>query len=181
VAAILDLLRGQPETLYALLDAGREDQVLTTLHSFDAQLRSLYEGESEARLGPSGPYLVSLSSQDDLLKALLRKGWGRAWGVYLTADAGFDEVRKHLRTLLMVKRERDGREMYFRFYDPRVLGAFLPTCSAEQIRQMFGPVSSYLVEAERGDVTLRFTPASNGVTSERIELSPAAERGDSHA
>ena len=81
----------------------------------------------------------------------------------------------------MVKRERDGREMYFRFYDPRVLGAFLPTCSAEQIRQMFGPVSSYLVEAERGDVTLRFTPASNGVTSERIELSPAAERGDSHA
>jgi hypothetical protein len=179
VAAILDLLRSQSDRLYALLDAARHDDVLTLLYGFSPEMRSLYEGESEARLGKSGPYLVSLSSQDDLLKALLRKGWGQAWGVFLTSQGNFAEVRRHLRTLLMVKRERDGSEMYFRFYDPRVLSVFLPTCSPVQLRQLFGPVSAYLMEAERGAVLLRFTAGAERASSERLEL--AAQRSDQHA
>jgi hypothetical protein len=34
----------------------------------------------------------------------------------------------------------------FRFYDPRVLSVFLPTCLPEQITEMFGPVTHFFVE-----------------------------------
>jgi hypothetical protein len=142
--------------LYALVDAGRHSDVLTLLYSFDVQMRSLYDGESEARLGASGPYLVELSDDDDLLKSLLRMGWGQAWGVYLTSDSSFEDVRKHFRKLLMVKRQSDASEMYFRFYDPRVLRVFLPTCSPDQVRAMFGPVTAYYIESDDRQ-PMRFT------------------------
>ena len=75
----------------------------------------------------------------------------------------------------MVKRESDKSEMYFRFYDPRVLSVFLPTCSPPQVRQLFGPVSAFFVESEDRDVVLRFAP-------DRIEGEPqdvmATQRGD---
>ncbi len=157
MSAVLDLLRATTagddasagRRLYGLVDAGRDHGVLTLLYSFDAPMRSLYEGDSEASLGPSGPYLVELTEQDDLLKALLRGGWGQAWGLFATSAGDFDEVRKHFRSLLMVKRQSDGSELYFRFYDPRVLRIFIPTCSAEQLPKMFGPIDAYFVESEQ--------------------------------
>jgi hypothetical protein len=68
-------------------------------------------------------------------------------------------VRKHLRRLLMVKLDDGGRRLYFRFYDPRVLRAFLPTCSVRQDEEMFGDrdIHSFLVEGEQGEA-LRFAP-----------------------
>ncbi len=159
MATILDLLRAQPEPLYALLDAARDDEILTLLYGMAPDsFQSLYDGASEARLGPSGPYLVALSGHDDLLKAILRKGWGRGWGIFATAGDDFATVRKHFRSLLMVKRVSDGSEMYFRFYDPRVIRPFLPTCSPEQVRQMFGPVGAYIAETDGGEAAVRFTP-----------------------
>jgi hypothetical protein len=172
VSALLETLRAagaeEGQHLYALLDAGRSDDVLTLLYSFDAPMRSLYQGDSEARLGPSGPFLVELSGEDDLLKALLRRGWGKAWGVFLTSPSDFDAVRKHFRTLLMVRRERDGSELYFRFYDPRVLRVFLPTCSAKQIPQVFGPLTAYLIEDDGGATPLRFTAGEERVACEPL-------------
>ena len=41
---------------------------------------------------------------------------------------------------LLWVRDEGQRQLYFRFYDPRVLPVFLPTCDAEQRRQVFGPV-----------------------------------------
>ena len=46
---------------------------------------------------------------------------------------------------------RDGTPLYFRYYDPRVLRIFLPTCSAAQLKQMFGPVDAFLAESDAGD------------------------------
>lgn len=159
MAKILDLLRAQSEPLYALLDAARDDEILTLLYGMaPGAFQSLYDGASEARLGPSGPYLVALSDHDDLLKAILRKGWGQGWGIFATARGDFGQVRKHFRSLMMVKRVSDGSEMYFRFYDPRVIRPFLPTCSPEQVRQMFGPASAYIAEAQGGVAAVRFTP-----------------------
>jgi len=44
-----------------------------------------------------------------------------------------------------------GKDMYFRFYDPRVLRVFLPTCTPEELSDFFGPIAGFLIEsAERG-------------------------------
>jgi hypothetical protein len=36
-------------------------------------------------------------------------------------------------------------------HDPRVLRVFLPTCTPEQLKQMFGPVDVFLAENELAD------------------------------
>jgi len=177
VSAVLDQLQSQNQPLFALADAGRSAEVLTLLHSFDVELRSLYEGDAEVQLGRSGPYLVSLPPDSDLLPALVRRGWGNAWVVILTADASFADLRRHFRRLLMVKRQRDGGELYFRFYDPRVLRVFLPTCSPEQLPQLFGPVSAFLMEDESGAEVLRFAPDAEQQICERLTLDRVAQDG----
>ena len=55
--------------------------------------------------------------------------------------------------------DEDGKPLYFRYYDPRVLRAFLPTCNADDLKVLFGPVDDYLLESEDGADVLRFAVA----------------------
>ena len=64
-------------------------------------------------------------------------------------------MRRHLRHFLEVQLP-DGKQVYFRFYDPRVLRVFLPTCTADEINQFFGPIKQYLMEDEKPDKLLQF-------------------------
>jgi hypothetical protein len=51
-----------------------------------------------------------------------------------------------------VEIHESGERVYFRYYDPRVLRRFLPTCSPRQEEEIFGDIGTFLVEGERGDV-----------------------------
>jgi hypothetical protein len=65
------------------------------------------------------------------------------------------ETRRYLRKFLMLEDVSTGNQLYFRFYDPRVLRMFLPTCTAEQRTEFLGPLGSILAEGEEGE-ELRF-------------------------
>jgi hypothetical protein len=67
----------------------------------------------------------------------------------------------------MVKTE-EGEELYFRFYDPRVLRIFLPTCDREQLKDFFGPVDYYLCEDEDPAYGLVFSLENSALKTERI-------------
>jgi hypothetical protein len=52
----------------------------------------------------------------------------------------------------------------FRFYDPRVLRIFLPTCNAQEVFQFFGPVvNSYLAENDDANILLQFSKGEQGL------------------
>jgi len=138
------LAKSQP--LYAILDAARSPQVLQLLSGAAEQFQILYDGISAIEMATCAPYLVRLPERSRLLRKLVRQGWGQSWGVYFVSDAPFAEVRKHLRHFLMVKTE-DGKDFYFRFYDPRVLGGFLKTCEPKQEREFFGPVRTFYADS----------------------------------
>jgi hypothetical protein len=36
----------------------------------------------------------------------------------------------------------------FRYYDPRVLRAFLPTCNAGELKTLFGDVDQFFIESK---------------------------------
>lgn len=154
---LLTILRGSAQPLFALLDAARDPRVLELLRASKEEYQSLYEGEKGDELAEFAPYLVKLPPQSPLLEALVEEGWGDSWGVFLTCAKPFDEVRKHFRHFLMVKLE-SGEEVYFRFYDPRVLRVFLPTCTREEIKEFFGPIGTFLLEDETLAGLIRFTP-----------------------
>ena len=152
---LLEILRTQAEPLFAILDAARDQKVVELLSGSGEEFRSLYEGKSAGELAMLAPYLVRLPPQSPLLEQLGHDGWGKSWGVYLTCSRTLMELRHHLRQFLMAQIE-GGDVVYFRFYDPRVLRVYLPTCTEQERREFFGPVASYLVEGEPPGTLLNF-------------------------
>jgi len=168
---LLQFLCEQAAPLYAVLDAARDDRILSFILSSSEQFQSLYEGEEGHELAFVAPYLVRLPPDSLLLEVLLRDGWGESWGVYLTCDEPFLAVRRHLRHFLLVKLD-DGREVYFRFYDPRVLRVFLPTCTNGEAAEFFGPLESYLMETEDPEVLVRFAQQAGPPVPELVAVVP---------
>ena len=168
---VIEALAAVSEPLFALLDAARSYQVLEILRPSGEQYQSLYEGPQGEELADWAPYLVALPAGSPLREALVREGWGQSWGVYLTCPLSFAEVRKHFRKFLLVKSQEDGRTLYFRFYDPRVLRLFLPTCNATEAAEFFGPIREFLMEAADPGSLLRFTQGARGAEQATMAVS----------
>ena len=137
--------------LYAILDAARDKRIYPTLRRLarTEQVLGLYQGRSATELAAVAPYLVCLGITDRVFDWLWDEGWGESWGVFLWSLVSPDTLRAHFRRLTMVRNDA-GERLLFRFYDPRVLGEFLPTCDAAQLREMFGPVQRFMLERDGG-------------------------------
>jgi hypothetical protein len=170
---LLPLLRRDLQPLFAILDAARDIRILALLVTYKEECLSLYEGVEGAKLAQVAPYLVRLTSDSKLLEALVNEGWGKSWGVYLTCAGDFQEIRRHLRHFLQVKLP-DGEQVYFRFYDPRVMRVFLPTCTAEEATQFFGPIQRYVLEGEEPDQLWEFTTMGRGAEKRVLSLGQPA-------
>jgi hypothetical protein len=170
---VVPFLRRQPGTLYALFDAARDSRVLRLLRASSEPYRSLYEGPQGEELADYAPYLVELPRSSNLLEPLVQQGWGQSWGMFLTSRSSFPEVRKHFRRFLLVQFE-DGREAYFRFYDPRVLRRYLPTCTPEEIAKFFGPIEAFVLEDEKPAAVQKLTAEWRGLKKEVVSLGRAS-------
>lgn len=143
---LADLMAGEGR-LYAILDAAQSDRICSLLRDAHLHYQSLYEGEKAQELVEVAPYLVLLADKSPLTPALIREGWDKNWGVYLRCDLNFTALRRHLRRFLTVETE-EGKKLFFRLYDPRVLEVFLPTCDASQRGEFFGPIKVFYTQAE---------------------------------
>ena len=168
---LLTLLRGDFQPLFAILDTARDIRILALLLHHKEECQSLYEGAQGLELAQVAPYLVRLKKDSPLLEVLVKEGWGKSWGVYLTCPSEFQELRRHLRHFLQVQLP-DGKQVYFRFYDPRVLRVFLPTCTPEDTTQFFGPIQNYLLEDENPGKLMRFVNHGRGSEKTMIAIDP---------
>lgn len=132
---------------FIVLDAARMYHSMEAVCSLNPTAQSLYLLEKDDPVQQVAPYLFQLADKEAFCNYFMDKGWGDSWGIIIFSNAGFEEVKRHLRRFLMVKTE-DGVELYFRFYDPRVLRIFLPSCDPKQVMEFFGPVNSFLLEDE---------------------------------
>lgn len=139
-------LRLQEKDLFAILDASRDEQIRVLLHDHVDSYRCLFDGVQAERIADAAPFLVKLHADSSLLNELLARGWGKRWGVYLTADQPIDTVRRHLRKFLRVRDETTREYMLFRFYDPWVLHHFLPTCTTKQKQDFFHSMFAFFTE-----------------------------------
>ena len=132
---------------YAVLDGASIPDLLDHLETDNPDHVCLYRGELSDELAEAAPYLVQLKPDAPFTDWLLSEGWGNHWGIFALSRADIREMRKHFRTFLMVKSPEE-KQIYFRYYDPRVLRTFLPTCDGEQSKHLFGPVYQYVYESE---------------------------------
>jgi len=142
-------------SLFAVVDASRGVRPIQLLREAVDEHRSLYDGVKGEALAHCAPYLVALRADSGLLERLVREGWGARWAIFFTCARPFKEVRRHLRRFLLVEDDVSGERYYFRFYDPRTLRIFLPSCTPRQHQDFFGEVTCFLAESESGKI-LRF-------------------------
>ncbi|MCU0649154.1 MAG: DUF4123 domain-containing protein [Gemmatimonadaceae bacterium] len=112
---------------------------------------SLYRGDAEERYADIAPYLLHVTDET-LFEWVMAYAVTPGWGILVIAPVAFEAMRTHLRKFLKVMGP-DGRRLYFRFYDPRVLPVFLPTCERAQLDQFFGPVLAYGTSDGEGSAT----------------------------
>lgn len=142
------------EYVYAVLDGASVPNIIQNLAAFKAKSICLYRGELDPELAQMAPYLVLLTPDSELTNWVLN-GIGHHWGIFAVSKADIREMRKHFRTFLMVY-DPDGEPVYFRYYDPRVLRVFLPTCDEEGMKNALDVVDKYYVENEEGKALLLF-------------------------
>ena len=173
--------KGHRPDIWAIVDAAQDQQVYWTLTNSFLPHSCLFAGALPEALEMAAPYLVQLDPEDKFT-AYLAKNLGRNVAVFLQSDASHHELRHHLRTFLTVK-DTTGRRMLFRYYDPRVLRVYLPTCNSTELQTVFGPVTSYwTVAAEPGAVTqFEFRGKALKVTPQTLGGGAAEVTGDEMA
>jgi hypothetical protein len=133
--------------IYTILDAARDKRIYPMLLDSDADFFCLYRGQPAHDLADVAPYIVRLESGSSFTQELLSDAWGNSWGIFMDSAATLSELKTHFRQFLTVHDET-GKPLLFRYYDPRVLRIYLPTCTAPELRIIFGPVTRYYSEAE---------------------------------
>jgi len=141
------------KNLYAVLDAARDRRILAIVDACAEQTQSLLRGARAETYRDVVPYLMRIEPGSTMLEVLVNEGWGESWGVYLRSTRPFADVRKRLEQSLFVLDEETGEKLYFRFYDPRVLRLFWPSCSPRQKSEMLGnEIETFLLENDADDL-----------------------------
>lgn len=141
--------------IYAILDTARDEVIYAKMVVSDIESVCLYEGEEARQLEDVAPYLIRLHREDVFTEWLFNKGWGNSWGIFLKSSASMEELVRHFRKLLVVQDE-EGTVMNFRYYDPRVLRVYLPTCNEGELGYVFGAVERYVIERLEGNEVVEF-------------------------
>jgi len=134
--------------VWAIFDCARDPSIYAALLESRLEFRCLYSGRLPRLLEVNAPHLVELLPGHRLTARCLDEGWGQSWGVFVKIDDP-SNLRHHLRKFLKV-RDEDGRSLLFRWYDPRVLRTYLPTCTPDELREFFGPLDAWFSESAAG-------------------------------
>jgi Domain of unknown function (DUF4123) len=172
------------EKLFGVLDGARSTKVFAAVDGSHQDKYCLYSGQKRWpgddlswNLIGIAPYLVELEKTDDLTHYLLRHGWGEHWGIFCRSEASITTLRTHFRGLLLVRTELD-RKLLFRFYDPRVLRHYLPSCTASELRAVFGPVTAFILPGTGSGTATQFRFDGSSLLQEqqlaRPQAAPAA-------
>ncbi|BDC52152.1 hypothetical protein F183_A44670 [Bryobacterales bacterium F-183] len=137
--------KGIRPDIWAILDGARSPKAYRYAMSSGMQRECLFAGALPPALEQAAPYLVQLDLDDTMSRRIINEGFGESWGIFLKADLSIRTVRRHLRTILRVH-DPKGRYALFRYWDPRVLRAYLPTCMPNELKDFFGPIEAFWAE-----------------------------------
>mgnify|MGYP000406847271 CR=1 FL=1 len=128
--------------LFAILDATRFESLAATLRHSDLEYESLFSGEDALLLEAEAPFIVALEREkSDVWKPILRYAQHRNAGILVASKEDLGKVRRHWKKWLSVKIPDQEKPVLFRFYDPRVLLAFVMTLPPADAAAFFGPVT----------------------------------------
>lgn len=157
-------------SVFAVLDGASVPGLLDKLYGpVRPEFECLYRGELKPDMAEVAPYLIRLEPGSEFTAWVLTEGWGQHWGVFAVTPVDLRAIRMHLRRFLKVH-DAEGKPLYFRYYDPRVLRAYLPTCNAAELAEFFGPVARFVMEGEQPEQLLQFRTEAGALVENKKQL-----------
>jgi hypothetical protein len=160
---------GPRQDVWMILDGARSIDVFRMVIECHLEYSCLYSGPLTPDMEIAAPYLVQLDHGYRDTHRFIRRAWGNSMGVFLKSDTSLKKLRRHLREFLVV-RDTKGNRMVFRYYDPRVLRVYLPTCVRSELRTVFGPIDCFWTEGENGGDMLEFVLRDGELKRQRLPV-----------
>lgn len=145
----------QNRHVFAILDGARDKQIHTMVSNSKRPHCCLYLEPLTDKLRAAAPYLIELD--ESYARMLIQKSWGAHWGIYLSSSSSVSitKIRHQYRKINCVIGP-EGKRLFFRYYDPRVLRAYLPTCHQDELNYFFGLITDILMEGDTAHSLLHF-------------------------
>lgn len=158
---------------FAVLDGAALPDLLDRLAEASPDHVCLYRGELAPDMRQCAPYLVELQDRGLFTDWVLSEAWGSHAGIFVSAADDLRTLRQHFRRFSIVQ-SPDGKPLYFRYYDPRVLRVYLPTCNRQEMDILFGPVRRFVMEDEGAASALMMRPGAEAPMILTVDLASAA-------
>jgi Domain of unknown function (DUF4123) len=160
-----------------IVDSARDRRIFgLLLECFYSSLSSLFAMPLAPKLESVAPYLVPLDYDDKKTRKFLSQAWGNSWGIFIRCDTSQDRLRRHLRSFVSVRDPR-GQRLLFRYYDPRILRTYLPTCTSQELEYVFGPIECFMSEGKVAENLTEFRFDRGKLVQRTISLNAGASRG----
>jgi|GEM_PF-2087773 len=117
---------------------------------------SLFHGTYMESYDAAAPYLFHVDRE--VLEWISANLDESRWGIFVMTKDKRETLIPHLQRFLMVALP-DGRKGYFRYYDPRILRAYLPTCEPGELRSFFEAVRGFATMDETGNIVFELSDA----------------------
>ncbi|MFN2531632.1 MAG: DUF4123 domain-containing protein [Pyrinomonadaceae bacterium] len=159
------LFADDTRSVFVVLDGASVPGLVSKLQASNLECICLFRGALAPDVAEVAPYLVHLLVGSEFTKWITREGWGKHWGIFALSASDIRMLRQHFRTLLTVY-DPNAKPVLFRYYDPRVMRTYLPTCNSEELTALFGPVDKYIMEDEAEPRGLLFRMSAAGLKQE---------------
>ena len=160
-------LLNETTRLYGVLDGASIPGLPKRLYESQVPNVCLFSGDLAPDMVQVAPYLVRLTPDSKFTDWVMEEGFGKHWGIFAHSVQPIIEMRRHFRSLVDVYDER-ANAMIFRFYDPRVLRGFIPVCTADELKIIFGKVETFFAEDETGEKLLSFQLANGDLKKSEL-------------
>lgn len=157
--------------LFVVLDGGRNDNIHAFTRSANLPWMYLVDGVVDDTFKICAPRVIEFGEwAGESLLQLLDEIWSGSSGVFVRTNANLVTLRRHLSSLLTAALPND-MQVFFRYFDPRVLRAYLPTCTPDELELVFGPISEFMLEGpEQPDLLLRYRNIGGSLQVEEVAL-----------
>jgi hypothetical protein len=132
----------------------------------------LFAGRLATELADVGPYLGRLKSFARDIEKTVENLLAIQVGTLLVAEHGsndipsqaFAQLHRHLRKFNIVQGPND-KQLFFRYYDPRLIYSVLQALDSQQVNEFFGPINALVVTDTSGrTITIKATDFTNPAT-----------------
>lgn len=124
--AFLKQCCGAHESLYMVIDGAHDERIYPTILKTRNSKCCLFSDEhTSATIKAVAPHLIKIKRVDESIDWCIREGLRRYWMMFFVSDAAHvSDLRLHFKRFSVVQGP-EGKQYLFRFYDPRVLPAFI--------------------------------------------------------